>query len=159
MASCGTTSGYRRGGPDGKGCRCDRCKEAYRDARRELRQRSVHERTKTRKPSNVVTMRARPAQQPQVATQALLDPIGNEAAVIERLAQLNCEDPSVIARCRSLARTLDNDERPGMHVQAAKALDEIMVRVEGPVKRKKSNAGKLAIMNSMNRPGRRAAAQ
>jgi hypothetical protein len=110
------------------------------------------ERTKTRviRPaSNVVQM---PKTSPQPAAP---DVIGvSRAAVMARLDQIGSDDAALRASCGAMADVLDDPERIAMHVQACKQLDFMLAR-ESQGKKKKSNQGRLAIMNSMNRPGRR----
>jgi hypothetical protein len=162
VASCGTTSGYRRGGPDGKGCRCARCKEAYRDARRELRSRSPHERTKTRKvrtppspetfsppaPSNVFAMPS--TYQPGPAA----GPGPNEMGVLARLDQLKVDDEALRAYTLTLAKFID---RPGDHVsmviQAIRQLHAVMSEL-GKGKRTKGR-GRLQAVQAMTAENKR----
>jgi hypothetical protein len=153
-AAHGTISSYR-GSATRAPCRCATCKSGWAEYMRNRRTKSVAERTGTRvvKPTNVVTMTPRPKQPaaPSAGEQ--------ELAVIARLDQIFCDDVAVRARCVAMARVLDDAESGAQWVSAAKQLDAMMVRIEGPPKRRKSNTGKLAIMNAMSRPHRGRAAQ
>jgi hypothetical protein len=135
-------------------CRCDVCRRGWAAYMRARRDRNVAERTGTpvaarESTSNVVampTMHHQPAAVPDddllLEIMAFLD----EQGIINRALR---------ARVRKLCSILADNDLRGHWVAASKHLDELLVRVEGPAKRKKSNTGKLAIMNSMNAPRKR----
>jgi hypothetical protein len=157
MAEHGTISRYR-GSKVNPPCRCAQCKSGWADYMRDRRSKNVAERTKTRviRPaSNVVAMpRANTPTHPipPAAPDGL--PGEQEQAVIARLADIECTDVALIARCRKMASILDNPDLIAMWGTVCRQLDLMMSRAETK-KKKKSNQGRLAIMNSMNRPGRR----
>ena len=147
MADHGT-SGYRRG------CRCEICKKARADYMRERRARSIPERTKTKVArSNVVSMSpARILKSENSSPGQNLNseiPGEQEAAVIARFDQLGTDDAALVARCRAMARLLDDDaDAKGAWVSAAKQLDVMMARAEQGKIRK--SRGKLVVVQQMS---------
>jgi hypothetical protein len=134
-------------------CRCAKCKAAHTNYQRNRRGRVAAERTKTRvtraTPDNVVPINSTTPAAPAMG--------GNEAGLRARFEQLGIEDIALMERCLTLARLIDNPgENVSLVVPAVKQLDLMLVRCEPPAKRRKSNTGKLAIMNAMSRPHRAA---
>jgi hypothetical protein len=114
------------------------------------RDRNVAERTKTRMAArepastNVVAM---PTTYQQVAAP-------DDDLLLEIMAFLDEQgiiNRALRARVRKLCSILSDVDLRGHWVAAAKHLDELLVRVEGPIKRKKANAGRLAIVQAMGR--------
>jgi hypothetical protein len=157
-AGHGTLSCYR-GSKTREPCRCATCKRAWSEYMRKRRTKSVPERSKTRKPvtdSVVVQMpTARATTQPAAPDGT---PGEQERAVIAQLETIDCKDVALVARCRKMAEILDDPGQQGHWIQASKSLDAMMTRAQTG-RKKKSNSGKLAIMNAMSRPHRGRAAQ
>jgi hypothetical protein len=147
-AAHGTISAYR-GSATREPCRCATCKEAWNSYMRKRRTQSVPERSKTRKPTNVVVQMptARATTQPAASDGT---PGEQECAVIAQLETIDCKDVALVARCRKMAEILDDPNQQGHWIQASKSLDAMMTRAQTGRKRK-SNTGKLAIMNQMGR--------
>ena len=107
-AKCaGSTNAYRQG------CHEAPCRAANAAYKRDLRTRSTAERTKTRvvRPSNVVELCQAAQCQTAFPPQHLNSDIPGEqeAAVIARFDQLGTDDAALVARCRAMARLLDDD--------------------------------------------------
>jgi hypothetical protein len=147
-----TLSRYR------SGCREKPCQAANALYKKDLRVRSVAERTKTRvnKSSNVVEMPARTVKTDASKVAAPnVEIVGTvERSVIDRFAALEIDNPALVESCKVLARLLDDQNARGSWVAATKQLHAMLERA-APTKKKKSNTGKLAIMNSMGQPRRR----
>jgi hypothetical protein len=157
-AEHGTISAYR-GSATRKPCRCDVCRKAWAAYMKARRDRNVAERTKTRMSareasSNVVAM---PTTRHQVAAPPVAAPDDDfESEIMAYLDENAIDNRALRARVRKLCQILANDDLRGHWVTCAKHLDEILARIEGPTRKKKSNSGKLAIMNAMSRPHRAA---
>jgi hypothetical protein len=126
-------------------CRCAKCKAAHTNYQRNRRGRVAAERTRTRvtraPADNVVPINS--------TTPAAMG--GNEAGLRARFEQLGIEDIALMERCLTLARLIDNPgENVSLVVPAVKQLDLMLVRCEPPVKRKKANQGRLAIIQQMS---------
>jgi hypothetical protein len=122
------------------------------------RDKNVAERSKTRMAesakavSNVVAMptaHQRPAAAPD-------DDFEQE--LLAHLDELGVDNRALRARVRKLCSIISDPDVKGHWVAASKHLDEIMVRVEGPTKKKKS-LGKLATIRALSAQGRKTAAQ
>jgi hypothetical protein len=145
------------------GCRENPCRAANTHYHRNHRGKDVAAMTKTRKTpkpdSNIVAM---PTIHRQSTSGNLRDvaapPVPDDDLLQEILGHLDgigVVNRALRARVRKLCSILADNDLRGHWVAASKHLDELLVRVEGPAKRKKSNTGKLAIMNSMNAPRKR----
>jgi hypothetical protein len=141
----GSTGSYR------SGCRLAPCRKANAQYKRKRRTQSVPERSKTRKPTNVVQMpTARATTQPAAPDGT---PGEQERAVIAQLETIDCKDVALVARCRKMAEILDDPGQQGHWIQASKSLDAMMTRAQ--TGRKKKSRGRLASVQAMS--GRRAA--
>jgi hypothetical protein len=137
------------------GKRCDACKEAWALYMRNRRNKNVAERAgiPMAKPakvaaretsSNVVAMPTTTYQQSAAAT-----PDDFEFEIMAHLDELGVVNRALRARVRKLCQILADPDLRGHWVATARHLDEILVRVEGPTKRKKANAGRLQIIQAM----------
>jgi hypothetical protein len=147
-AGHGTLSCYR-GSATRPPCRCDVCRRCWSEYMKARRDRNVAERTKTRmaarEATNIVAMPTRSSNQHDVA--APDDDFEQE--IMAYLDEVGVVNRALRARVRKLCSILSDVDLRGHWVTCARHLDEILVRVEGPTKRKKGNAGRLAIIQQM----------
>jgi hypothetical protein len=107
--------------------------------------------------SNIVAMPTRSSNQHDLAAPPAAAPDDDfESEIMSFLDENGIANRALRARVRKLCSILSNDDLRGHWVTCARHLDEILARIEGPVRKKKSNTGKLAIMNAMSRPHRAA---
>jgi hypothetical protein len=136
------------------GCRETPCRAANTLYHRNHRASDVAAMTKTRKtpkPDNVVAMPTTTYQRP-VAAPPVAAP--DDDLLLEIMAFLDengIDNRALRARVRKLCSILSNDDLRGHWVTCARHLDELLVRVEGPVKKKKANSGRLQIIQAMGR--------
>jgi hypothetical protein len=142
------------------GCRATPCKAANTAYHRNHRAKDVAAMTKTRKTpkpdSNIVAM---PTMHRQSTSSNLRDLAAPPVAapdddllleIMAHLDEVGVVNRALRARVRKLCSILANDDLRGHWVSAAKHLDELLVRIEGPAKRKKANQGRLAIIQQMS---------
>jgi hypothetical protein len=139
-------------------CHCDDCKAANAAYKRDLRTRSPHERTGTRKvrssssgqcpvgPTNVVAMPSSRMTQP--AAPEHYRPGVVEQSVIDRLAKLEIDDEALKETYRVVARVMDDPDSRALHISAAKQLDTMMTRTGAP--RKIKGKSRLAAVQAMS---------
>jgi hypothetical protein len=153
-AEHGTISAYR-GSATRKPCRCDVCRKAWAAYMKARRDRNVAERTKTRMAareasSNIVAMPTRSSNLHDLAAPPAAAPDDDLLQeIMAHLDEVGVVNRALRARVRKLCSILSNDDLRGHWVAASKHLDELLVRVEGPAKRKKANAGRLQIIQQM----------
>jgi hypothetical protein len=136
------------------GKRCDACKEAWAAYMRARRNKNVAERTGTpvAKPAKV----AAPASTNVVAMPTTYQQVAApdddfESEIIAYLDEVGIVNRALRARVRKQCQILRDPDLRGHWVAASRHLDELLVRCEGPIKRKKANAGRLAIVQAMGR--------
>jgi hypothetical protein len=153
-AEHGTISAYR-GSATRKPCRCDVCRKAWAAYMKARRDRNVAERTKTRMAareasSNIVAMPTRSSSLHDVAAPPVAAPDDDfEQEIMAFLDENGIANRALRARVRKQCQILRDPDLRGHWVAASRHLDELLVRVEGPVKKKKANQGRLAIIQQM----------
>jgi hypothetical protein len=135
------------------GCRETPCRAANTLYHRNHRASDVAAMTKTRKtpkPNNIVAMPTRSSNLHDVAAPPAAAPDDDLLQeILAHLDEVGVVNRALRARVRKLCSILSNDDLRGHWVAASKHLDELLLRVEGPAKRKKMNQGKLQIIQQM----------
>jgi hypothetical protein len=72
-----------------------------------------------------------------------------ESEIMAFLDENGIANRALRARVRKLCSIISDPDVKGHWVSAAKHLDEILARVEGPIKKKKANSGRLQIIQQM----------
>jgi hypothetical protein len=147
-AGHGTLSCYR-GSATRPPCRCDVCRRCWSEYMKARRDRNVAERTKTR-------MAAREPATTNVVNMPTMHQVAApdddfESEIIAYLDEVGIVNRALRARVRKQCQILRDPDLRGHWVAASRHLDELLVRCEGPIKRKKANAGRLAIVQAMGR--------
>jgi hypothetical protein len=135
------------------GCRENPCRAANTQYHRNHRAKDVAAMTKTRKtpkPDNVVKLVPTTTAQTQPAVPPVAAPDDDfELEIMAFLDELGIVNRALRARVRKQCQILRDPDLRGHWVAALKHLDELLVRIEGPVKKKKANAGRLQIIQQM----------
>jgi hypothetical protein len=136
------------------GCRETPCRAANTLYHRNHRASDVAAMTKTRKtpkPDNVVAMPTTTYQRPVAAPPVAAPDDDFESEIMAYLDENGIVNRALRARVKKQCQILRDPDLRGHWVAALKHLDELLVRVEGPIKRKKANAGRLQIVQAMGR--------
>jgi hypothetical protein len=131
------------------GCRETPCRAANTLYHRNHRASDVAAMTKTRKtpkPDNIVAM---PTRSSNAAPPFAAPDDDFESEIMAHLDEQGIVNRALRARVRKLCSILSDVDLRGHWVAASKHLDEILVRVEGPTKKRKGNSGRLAIIQQM----------
>jgi hypothetical protein len=130
-------------------CRCDVCRRGWAEYMKARRDKNVAERSKTRMSesakavSNVVAM-------PTTHQQPVAAPDDDfEQEILAHLDEQGIVNRALRARVRKQCQILRDTDMRGHWVAALKHLDEILVRIEGPAKKRKGNSGRLQIIQQM----------
>jgi hypothetical protein len=132
------------------GCRETPCRAANTLYHRNHRASDVSAMTKMRKPNNIVAMPTRSSNLHDVAAPPAAAP--DDDLLLEIMAFLDEQgvvNRALRARVRKLCSILADNDLRGHWVAASKHLDELLVRVEGPAKKRKGNSGRLQIIQAM----------
>jgi hypothetical protein len=132
------------------GCRETPCRAANTLYHRNHRASDVAAMTKTRKTPKPNVVQLVSTTQTQPAAPPLAAPDDDfESEIMAFLDEQGIVNRALRARVRKQCQILRDTDMRGHWVAALKHLDELLVRVEGPVKRKKANQGRLAIIQQM----------
>jgi hypothetical protein len=135
------------------GCRETPCRAANTLYHRNHRASDVAAMTKTRKtpkPNNIVAMPTRSSNLHDLAAPPVAAPDDDfEQEIMAFLDENGIANRALRARVRKLCQILADVDLRGHWVAAAKHLDEILARVEGPAKKRKGNSGRLQIIQQM----------
>jgi hypothetical protein len=101
--------------------------------------------------SNIVAMPTRSSNIHDVAAPPAAAPDDDfESEILSFLDENGIANRALRARVRKLCSIISDPDVKGHWVSAAKHLDEILARVEGPIKKKKANSGRLQIIQQMS---------
>jgi hypothetical protein len=162
----GTVRRYRqggcnelRGGKQGDGERCDKCKTAQREFNQGIRAGQVIppnsnanvlriDKRRHTSPQNLgrhLSSRASDPEQPKIPGRPKMG--RNEAAIWKQLEPFQDDHPARVEMALTAAKILDDPDRVSLHTQALRQLDQILERVTGG--RKSKSKGRLAAVQAM----------
>lgn len=145
-----------RGGKPGAGDRCDQCKLAMSEQYLAQKNGLATARKPAQVCTNVTPIRSRQNTAPKTSREESKTDSTHEMGANERAAWAQLEpyvdsQPLRVQMALTAAKQLDDPDRGSQVSQIMRQLNETIDRLTDSGKKKKSNTGKLAIMNAMNR--------